>query len=358
MYNRAPAKQRVHNSFVISIFLHIIVTLMMNLNLPKWYPSAPTIPEPIVAEPTVVEILQPSYAPRLKSRISTTNTNTPNLAMRVPSMPQSNSRVRREQTNRAEQAYLAAALPISTKVALPNSDTILTNQPQAESYLRELIVNPANVLARQPTSHTLENENSLTQNRDAQSATDGEHHPIKHINRDAQIGSALQTIARNIASGTSSSISDIVFLLDSSGSMEENIRAVGNHLVSMVKIFREKHIDFTMGIVKFKYDSLIFPQTRDYRKYERLLENVKCGGDERAYNAIVKSISRVKFRKEAERRFILITDEPCKGSYTISDVLNRCRAAQITMDVIGVNDKWQKYLVNQTGGLWFPIPGE
>lgn len=357
MYNRTPSKQRVHNSFVISIFLHIIVTLMMNLNLPRWFQSAPPIPEPIVAEPTVVEILQPSYAPRLKSRLSTTNTQTPNLAMPVPSVPQSNSRVRREQIVRGEQAYLTAALPIQTKVALPKSDTDLTNLPREASYLREQIVNPVKVLARQPTSHTLEIEKNLPQDSIAQSPKAVQYHPTKHISRDAQIGSALQTIAGNIASGTTTSTSDIVFLLDTSGSMEENIRAVGNHLISMVKIFREKHIDFTMGIVKFKYDSLIFPQTRDYQKFERLLENVKCGGDERAYNAIVKSISKVKFRSAAERRFILITDEPCKGTYTISDVLNRCRAAQIKMDVIGVNDKWQKYLVNQTGGLWFPIPG-
>lgn len=357
MYNQTPSKQRTHNSFVISIFLHIIVVLMMNLNLPRWYQSATPIPEPLVAEPMAVEILQPSHVPRLKSRISTTNTLTPNLEIRVPSVPQSNSRVRREQINRGVQQFLMVSKPVGTKVALPKSDTILTNQPQHESHLRELIDDPVKVLPRQPRSHTVEIEQSLTQEKVAQPARNGERHPTKHINRDAQIGSALQTIAGNIASGTSASTSDIVFLLDTSGSMEENIRSVGNHLISMVKIFREKHIDFTMGIVKFKYDSLIFPQTRDYQKYERLLENVKCGGDERAFNAIVKSIKRVKFRSEAERRFILITDEPCKGTYTISDVLTRCLAAQIKMDVIGVNDKWQKYLVNQTGGLWFPIPG-
>ena len=353
MYNRTPSKQRAHNSFVISLFLHLIVVFVMDINFPRWYQSASPIPDPIVAEPIAVEILQPSYVPRLKNRISTTNTQSPSPAMRAPSVSQIQPRVRREQIDRGEQPFLMVSKPISTKVQLPKSDTLLTNQPQDESYLRELIGEPVKVSSRLPASHNLKIKPSLTQEKVA----GGEPQTIEHINRDAQIGSALQTIAGHIASGTSSSTSDIVFLLDTSGSMEENIRAVGNHLINMVKIFREKHIDFTMGIVKFKYNSLIFPQTRDYQKYERLLENVKCGGDERAYNAIVKSITRVKFRTEAERRFILITDEPCKGSYTISDVLKRCREAQIKLDVIGVNDKWQKYLVNQTGGLWFPIPG-
>ena len=353
MYNRTPSKQRAHNSFVISLFLHLIVVFVIDINFPRWYQSASPIPDPIVTEPIAVEILQPSYVPRLKNRISTTNTQSPSPAMRVPSVSQIQSRVRKEQIDRGEQPFLMVSKPISTEVQLPKSDTLLTNQPQDESYLRELIGDPVKVPSRLPASHNLEIKPSLTQEKVA----GGEPQTIEHINRDAQIGSALQTIAGHIASGTSSSTSDIVFLLDTSGSMEENIRAVGNHLINMVKIFREKHIDFTMGIVKFKYNSLIFPQTRDYQKYERLLENVKCGGDERAYNAIVKSITRVKFRTEAERRFILITDEPCKGSYTISDVLKRCREAQIKLDVIGVNDKWQKYLVNQTGGLWFPIPG-
>ena len=357
MYTRTPSKQRANNSFVISLFLHVIVLVLMDLNFPRWYKSATPIPEPIVAEPIAVEILQPSYAPRLKSHISNTNTQAPNLAMRVPPVPQPKPRVRRKPIDRGEQPILIRSKPISTKVELPKSDTLLTDQPQDDSFLPELIGKPVRISPRLPTSHNSQIEPSLTQENVGHSTTGDEQQPIKRINRDAQIGSALQTIAGHIANGTSSSSSDIVFLLDTSGSMEENVRAVGNHLISMVKIFREKHVDFTMGIVKFKYDSLIFPQTRDYQKYERLLENVKCGGDERAYNAIVKSITRVKFRTDAERRFILITDEPCKGSYTISDVLKRCRAAQIKLDVIGINDKWQKYLVNQTGGLWFPIPG-
>ncbi len=357
MYKQTLSKQRTHNSFVMSLFLHLIVAVVMDINLPRWYQSALPIADPIVAEPIEVEILQPSYLPRLKNRISTSHTQSSSLAMHVPSVSKMQSRVRREQIDRGEQPFLMGSKPINTQARVPKSDTLLTNQPQDESYLRELIGKPVKVSSQPAASHNLEIKSSLTQNKVAHSETGGEPQIIKHINHDAQIGSALQTIAGHIASGTSSSTSDIVFLLDTSGSMEENIRAVGNHLISMVKIFREKHIDFTMGIVKFKYNSLIFPQTRDYEKYERLLENVKCGGDERAYNAIVKSITRVKFRTKAERRFILITDEPCKGSYTISDVLNRCREAQIKLDVIGVNDTWQKYLVNQTGGLWFPIPG-
>ena len=156
--------------------------------------------------------------------------------------------------------------------------------------------------------------------------------------------------------------------------MEDNIHAVGRHLINMVQVFQEAQLDFTLGVATFKYSALIFPQTKDYQKHERLLENVKCGGDERAYNAIVKSIERVKFRPEARRRFILVTDARCKGSYTMQEVLKRCWDARITVDVIGgvtdldviggvadTNDRLkaereQKALARKTGGMWLPIP--
>ena len=61
--------------------------------------------------------------------------------------------------------------------------------------------------------------------------------------------------------------------------MEDNIRAVGRRLVDMVEIFRAEQLDFTMAVVPFKYLVQHFHQpTKDYQRYERLLENIKCGG--------------------------------------------------------------------------------
>ena len=107
---------------------------------------------------------------------------------------------------------------------------------------------------------------------------------------------------------------DIVFLLDISGSMIDNIRAVGRQLNRMVEVFQEQGIDFTLGIVIFRYldrDTIIHPQTRDSERYKRLLTShvVAAAGDERAHDAIIKTIRRVNFREDANRRFVLVTDE-------------------------------------------------
>ena len=93
-------------------------------------------------------------------------------------------------------------------------------------------------------------------------------------------------------------------------------------------------------------------------KYKRLLTShvVAAAGDERAHNAIIKTIRRVNFREDVDRRFILVTDEASKGSYTLPEVLAQCFQNNITVDVIGINHTTHRALTTKTGGLWFPIP--
>jgi hypothetical protein len=72
----------------------------------------------------------------------------------------------------------------------------------------------------------------------------------------------------------------------------------------------------------------------------------------------VKAIDMVQFRPDAQRRFIIVTDEKMKGSYSILEVVKRCQKAQIKVDVIGIDDIMDKYIAHQTGGVWYSIPGE
>ena len=176
-----------------------------------------------------------------------------------------------------------------------------------------------------------------------------------------QIEEAMVKIAKSVVNQQSRRPTDIVFLLDASGSMKDNIVAVGQHLEDMVSVFEEKTIDFTMGVVTFKYQALIFDQTTDYKRFERLLRNIDCGGLERPYHAIVKSVNQVKFRPEVNKRFILVTDEPIQDynraeTEDLPSVLRHCLNNSVVVDVIGLNEKYSKYLAEKTGGLWFLIP--
>lgn len=367
MYNRTRANRRTYFSFVISVLMHLAVVLVVSINLPRWYRPPPP-PDPIVAELIEVEfhfqrlhpidVKKPIFHPDIPSQPYTS------VASSTPLMSPKALAV---EVNQVTSPVQSTAKSLSTTAhLLPTSDTPFVEATEDDWHLQESIGEPLETVAEIPQSTSTEVDRDLSQKQRVQ--TDGVETPS--LGRDAQIGSLLQTIASGIASGKDSPTVDIVFLLDTSGSMEDNIRAVGKHLVDMVEIFQTEQLDFTMAMVPFKYLAQHFHQpTKDYQRYERLLENIKCGGAERAYNAIVKSITRIQFRPGARRRFILITDAPCTGTYTIQEVLQRCWEAEITLDIIGgVTDipdtedplkaeREQKALARKTGGAWFPIPG-
>ena len=372
MQSQVRARRRARFSLVVSVSLHLVAVLTVSLSLPRWY--QPPLPDSIIAELIEVEI-QPTRLhpvtikkpvfhdnlmaqPHASAARSTQLSPPKTLAVQVnPVNPQVNPSVQLE------------AKPLGTTARLlSTSETPFTETAEDDWGLEESIGEPLEIATEGPQSVSIQINQSVSQVQKPQPQADSTK--TESIDRDGQIGATLQTIASGIASGKHSPTTDIVFLLDTSGSMEDNIRAVGRNLIAMVEIFREKQLDFTMAVVPFKYSTHHFHQpTTDYEKYERLLENVQCAGTERAYNAIVKSIARINFRPEARRRFILITDAPCTGSYTIQEVLQRCWEAKITLDIIGgVTDReksedplkaerMQKALARKTGGMWFPIPG-
>ena len=366
MSNRVRANRRASLSFLISSLLHLIAVLMVGINLPRWYRPPPP-PDPIVAELIEVEFHSQRLHPvDIKKPIFHADSpNQPN-ANSAHSTPLMSPKALAVQANPVTSPVQSIAKPLSTAAhLLPTSETPFAEAYEDDWHLQESIGEPLETVTEIPRSTSTETEQELSQIERPQ--TDSVE--TASLDREAQIGSLLQTIASGIASGKDSPTVDIVFLLDTSGSMADNIRAVGRRLVDMVEIFQAEQLDFTMAMVPFKYLAQHFHQpTKDYQRYERLLENLECGGAERAYNAIVKSITRIKFRPGARRRFILITDAPCTGPYTIQEVLQRCWTAEITLDIIGgVTDRTeaddplkaereQKALARKTGGMWFPIP--
>jgi hypothetical protein len=174
----------------------------------------------------------------------------------------------------------------------------------------------------------------------------------------------IEKIARHALAAKQKDKLDIVFIVDVSQSMENNIDAVINHLSKMVDIFQAGGLDFTIGVVTFRYGTLyfllgwdmkVFPQTSDVKKVKQELHSIKCRGDEKALNALMQAIAEVKFRQFAEKRFILVTDEYVSGSYSAAEVLNQIQKFNIKVDVIGIDEPFQKMVAQCTGGLWFSI---
>lgn len=174
----------------------------------------------------------------------------------------------------------------------------------------------------------------------------------------------LTQLGQHIVANHQAKMVDIVFIVDGSGSMKDNINAIRRHLSNMTELFKAAELDFTFGIVIFRdhagynligWDFELVEQTRSIKKIKRHLASVKCVGGEKALDALVRATDEVTARKNADVHFILITDEYVSGKYTARDVLKKVTDAKIKVDVIGRNEPFNKYITRRTGGLWLPI---
>ena len=175
---------------------------------------------------------------------------------------------------------------------------------------------------------------------------------------------ALTKIGRHIVANRTVDKVDIVFVIDGSGSMKNDINAVREHLSHMTDLVDAAQIDFTLGIVAFRagtgytllgMDFEVIPQTRSIARIQKILGQLRCSGDEKALDALVRAADEVRFRRDADVHFILVTDEYVSGAYSSIDVLTKMKTAKIRVDVIGRDEPSQKFLAKSTGGLWLPI---
>lgn len=175
---------------------------------------------------------------------------------------------------------------------------------------------------------------------------------------------ALNRIAKHIVANKRTNLVDIVFVIDGSGSMKNDVDAVREHLNSMTDMFDEAGIDFTIGVVAFRagtgysllgLDFEVIPQTRSTDQVKKVLAQLKFRGDENGLDALIRAADEVTFRRDAEIHFIFVTDEYVSGAYSSIDVMVKMKTAKIKVDVIGRDEPFQKFIAKTTGGLWLPI---
>ena len=175
---------------------------------------------------------------------------------------------------------------------------------------------------------------------------------------------ALTKVGKHIVANRSTDLVDIVFVVDGSGSMKNDIDAVREHLNNMTDLFDGAGMDFTIGVVAFRagtgygllgLDFEIIPQTRSISQVKKVLSQLKFRGDENGLDALIRAADEVEFRRAAEVHFIFVTDEYVSGAYSSMDVVRKMKASRIKVDVIGRNEPFQKFVAKSTGGLWLPI---
>jgi hypothetical protein len=179
----------------------------------------------------------------------------------------------------------------------------------------------------------------------------------------ASFPKVMKKLAQEIVATSEGGPIDVVFVIDASGSMGDNIRAVTEHLKEMVDIYKASKVDYALGVTEFwaskdENKIKVTQLTRSFTEYKRTLQQITTHHDENALDAVVQTVKELRFRATSKKHFILVTDEPFTSRLrlTVADAIAYCREFGIYVNVLGLPLDEHRTLAVETGGKWHLIP--
>ena len=162
---------------------------------------------------------------------------------------------------------------------------------------------------------------------------------------------------------------DVVFVVDASGSMQDNINAVAEHLGQMVDAYKASEIEYQLGLTHFNVakniqnnvshnNIRVFQLAQNLSAYKQALYGIIPTGDENALDAINQTVIQMQFRKNTIKHLILVTDESFTSmqGHTIEHIIQLCQKEELYVNVLGNNIPDHKRLASETGGSWHAVP--
>ncbi len=181
---------------------------------------------------------------------------------------------------------------------------------------------------------------------------------------------ALKEIADHIINTRQVDKVNVVFVVDTSASMRDNIQQVAKNLYSMSDAFDLVNLEYHFGLSEFSVRTAgqevrVRTLRPDVAMLRREMQAVRMSGDEHALDALIDTLSFIEFHSDADRHIILVTDEPATtrmkkgGAYTTMKerVMDNYKLEEISVNVLGHPEPFQQQLAEITGGLWQLIPG-
>ena len=182
----------------------------------------------------------------------------------------------------------------------------------------------------------------------------------------------MNAIGRDIAEAATARQVDLVFVIDKTGSMRDNVRGIRAYVDTIFNRLTRAGHDTAVGLVTFGEVKISKLKARgvttDHGAFKNWLHKVKIegGGDfaESCLDALVTAQTKIKFRRGAQRFFVLASDGPFhdadydgKSRHSLDDVIASLQREEIRVDVIGIDYLPVKQLAWGTGGKWRKIPG-
>ena len=181
---------------------------------------------------------------------------------------------------------------------------------------------------------------------------------------------ALKNIADHIIGTREVDKVNVVFVLDTSASMRDNIQKVAANLYALTDAFDLVNLEYHLGMSEFsvRYEGKnleIRSLLPDVGMLRRRMQKATLSGDEHALDALIDTLHRIDFHADADKFIVLVTDEPVSTTFRKEDaytmmqekVIKEYQLQEIRVNILGHPEPFQPRLAEETGGLWQRIPG-
>jgi|GEM_PF-476119 len=163
---------------------------------------------------------------------------------------------------------------------------------------------------------------------------------------------------------------DIVFLVDTSGSMSKELQGVKASCLEFAKVLTQSGIDCRLGLVDFAikrvfsgYETEVFPlcEPEQLKKAIKILRIGRLGtsgcyiGKQDTLPVIQTVLNVFEQDKPRGRIVILISDEVGNDVKAIAEIERMLIASEVTLHALGVNNSCHERLAKATGGRFWDI---
>lgn len=190
------------------------------------------------------------------------------------------------------------------------------------------------------------------------------------------IGGNVPQRARNVSSAEAQAppsvggSCDIVFVIDTTGSMSDKIDGLLATCEKFVDALAVREMDWRIAIVAFgdltvpgdKIVATGFSNGIEATKLAlRKIPRYDGGGNlgESSLDALDRALGLRGYREGAMKVFVLLTDEPAlQRNFKADAMTGRLRQSKVLTFVVSIPMDYYKEMAQRTGGDWFPISSD
>ena len=178
----------------------------------------------------------------------------------------------------------------------------------------------------------------------------------------------MKDLANTLAEAATTKKVDIIFVLDETASMVDNIRGIRAYVGFLFETMEREGHDVTFGLVTFTDTAKKYGRTDDLGTFKNWLFKIGVdgGGDiaEAGLDGLMTAVKETKFRRGAQRFIVLASDGAFhdadydgRSPYSLDEVIETLQKERVRVDVIGIDYLPIRQIALATGGTWRAIPG-